>query len=33
MPLEAIKNGQTKYTAVAGTLDLKNAIVSKFKRK
>ncbi len=28
----AIKNGQTRYTAVDGTLDLKNAIIDKFKR-
>ena len=31
--IEAIKNGQTKYTAVDGTVDLKNAIVSKFKKE
>ncbi|MBE8159141.1 MAG: pyridoxal phosphate-dependent aminotransferase [Betaproteobacteria bacterium] len=27
----AIKNGQTRYTAVDGTLELKNAILAKFK--
>ena len=31
--IEAIKNGETKYTAVDGTLDLKKAIVEKFKRE
>ena len=31
--IEAIKNGQTKYTAVDGTVDLKNAIVHKFKKE
>ena len=31
--IEAIKNGQTKYTAVDGTIDLKNAIISKFKKE
>lgn len=29
---EAIKNGQTKYTAVDGTSELKDAIIAKFKR-
>jgi aspartate aminotransferase len=29
--IEAIKNGQTKYTAVDGTAELKNAIINKFK--
>src|SRR5690606_31616856 len=29
---EAIRNGQTKYTAVGGTPALKNAIIAKFKR-
>jgi aspartate aminotransferase len=29
----AIKNGQTRYTAVDGTAELKNAIISKFKRE
>lgn len=29
---EAIKNGQTKYTAVDGTPELKDAIIKKFKR-
>lgn len=29
---EAIKNGQTKYTAVDGTPELKDAIITKFKR-
>lgn len=28
----AIKNGQTRYTAVDGTPELKNAIIDKFKR-
>ena len=31
--IEAIKAGDTKYTAVDGTLDLKKAIASKFKRE
>ena len=31
--IEAIKKGQTKYTAVDGTLELKNAIISKFKKE
>lgn len=31
--IEAIKNGQTKYTAVAGTPELKKAISTKFKRE
>ncbi len=31
--IEALKKGQTKYTAVDGTADLKNAIISKFKRE
>lgn len=30
--VEALKNGQTKYTAVDGTADLKNAIIKKFAR-
>ncbi len=30
--IAAIKNGQTRYTAVDGTPELKNAIISKFKR-
>ncbi|MGO1693471.1 MAG: aminotransferase class I/II-fold pyridoxal phosphate-dependent enzyme, partial [Marinobacter sp.] len=30
--IEAIKNGQTKYTAVDGTPALKKAIIAKFKR-
>lgn len=30
--LEAIQNGQTKYTAVDGTPELKTAIIDKFKR-
>lgn len=30
---EAIKNGQTKYTAVDGTPELKQAIIAKFKRE
>ena len=30
--IEAINNGFTKYTAVDGTADLKNAIINKFKR-
>jgi aspartate aminotransferase len=28
----AIKGGQTRYTAVDGTPELKNAIINKFKR-
>ena len=31
--MEAIKNGDTKYTAVDGTPALKKAIVDKFKRR
>ena len=31
--IEAIKNGDTKYTAVDGTPDLKKAIIEKFKRE
>ena len=31
--IEAIKNGETKYTAVDGTPQLKKAIVEKFKRE
>ncbi len=31
--IRAIKNGETKYTAVDGTPDLKKAIVEKFKRE
>ncbi len=31
--IEAIKSGQTKYTAVAGTPELKKAISTKFKRE
>ncbi|SMN01003.1 Aspartate aminotransferase [uncultured Candidatus Thioglobus sp.] len=31
--INAIKNGQTRYTAVDGTAELKNAIISKFKRE
>jgi aspartate aminotransferase len=30
--IAAIQNGQTKYTAVDGTVALKNAIIAKFKR-
>tara|TARA_B100000686_G_scaffold305938_1_gene344881 strand:- start:925 stop:2139 length:1215 start_codon:yes stop_codon:yes gene_type:complete len=30
--IEAINNGQTKYTAVDGTPDLKKAVIKKFKR-
>lgn len=30
--IDAINNGFTKYTAVDGTADLKNAIINKFKR-
>jgi aspartate aminotransferase len=31
--IQAIKNGETKYTAVDGTAVLKNAIIKKFKRE
>ncbi|SMN11518.1 Aspartate aminotransferase [uncultured Candidatus Thioglobus sp.] len=31
--IKAIQNGQTRYTAVDGTPELKNAIISKFKRE
>src|SRR5690348_16175488 len=31
--IEAIKRGETKYTAVAGTPALKKAITEKFKRE
>ena len=31
--IEAIKKGQTKYTPVDGTVELKNAIISKFKKE
>ncbi len=31
--IEALKKGQTKYTAVDGTVDLKEAIIDKFKRE
>ena len=31
--ISAIQNGQTRYTAVDGTPDLKNAIIDKFKRE
>ncbi len=31
--IEALKKGQTKYTAVDGTAALKNAIIDKFKRE
>ena len=31
--IEALKKGQTKYTAVDGTAELKKAIISKFKRE
>jgi len=31
--IKAIKEGDTKYTAVDGTLTLKNAIIKKFKRE
>jgi len=30
--IEAIHNGQTKYTAVDGTIELKQAIINKFER-
>lgn len=30
--IEGIKNGETKYTAVSGTIELKKAICNKFKR-
>ena len=31
--IKAIQEGQTKYTAVDGTAELKDAIVKKFKRE
>ena len=31
--IEALKKGQTKYTAVDGTADFKKAIINKFKRE
>ncbi len=31
--IDAIKNGQTKYTIVDGTIELKRAIIGKFKRE
>jgi len=31
--IDAIERGDTKYTAVDGTLELKNAIIKKFKRE
>tara|TARA_B100001250_G_scaffold412953_1_gene445564 strand:+ start:1102 stop:2283 length:1182 start_codon:yes stop_codon:yes gene_type:complete len=31
--IEAINKGQTKYTAVDGTLELKQAVINKFKRE
>ena len=31
--ITALKKGQTKYTAVDGTAELKNAIIEKFKRE
>ena len=31
--IEAIKNGQTKYTAVDGTASLKQAVIDKFRRE
>lgn len=31
--IEAIKSGQTKYTPASGTIDLKNAVVEKYKRE
>ena len=31
--IESLKQGQTKYTAVDGTVELKNAIIEKFKRE
>lgn len=31
--IDAINDGQTRYTAVDGTQDLKNAIIEKFKRE
>ena len=31
--IEALKKGQTKYTAVDGTAELKSAIINKFKRE
>ena len=30
--IEAINNGQTKYTAVDGTQELKKAVINKFKK-
>ena len=30
--IAAIENGETRYTAVDGTADLKEAIIAKFKR-
>ena len=31
--IKAIKDGKTKYTIVDGTIELKNAVISKFKRE
>lgn len=31
--IHAIENGQTKYTAVDGTAELKNAVIEKFRRE
>ncbi|MEM6998664.1 MAG: pyridoxal phosphate-dependent aminotransferase [Pseudomonadota bacterium] len=31
--IESLKKGQTKYTAVDGTVELKNAIINKFQRE
>ena len=31
--IDAIKSGQTKYTIVDGTMELKRAIIAKFKRE
>jgi aspartate aminotransferase len=31
--IESLKRGETKYTAVDGTVNLKNAIIDKFKRE
>lgn len=31
--IQSLKKGQTKYTAVDGTVELKNAIINKFKRE
>ena len=31
--IDAIKSGQTKYTIVDGTVELKRAIIAKFKRE